>query len=148
MIPNTKHVTIWVITKNRFKFDVVTSILAKSLGIRFGSPYVVWINKCGMGDTPFLPQILIFHFYALKYTQLHDNTLKYCRNAQNNTILGLKYIFWAYFCYNGFTGKFPRKWISELIGHSATKIIRGNVDFIRKYWKTCLPIKNMPKHIF
>ena len=86
-----------------------------------------------MGDTPFLPQILIFQFYALKYTQLHDNTLKYDRNAQNNPILGLKYVFWANFCYNGFRGKFPRKWISELIGHSATKIIRGNVDFIRKY---------------
>ena len=62
-----------------------------------------------MGDTPFLPQILIFQFYALKYTQLHDNTLKYGRNAQNNTILGLKYVFWANFYYNGFTGKFPRK---------------------------------------
>ena len=39
--------------------------------------------------------MLFFQLYAIKHAQLHENTLKYDRNAQNNTILGVKYIFWA-----------------------------------------------------
>ena len=41
------------------------------------------------------PQILIFQLNAIKHAQLHENTSEYDINTQNNSILGVKYIFWA-----------------------------------------------------